>query len=162
MTKKLRAYEQETHFHEMHLNTMDALIPVTNWTSHSFLKDTNKQDNSIHPPYIYKTIPLSTLQLRLRTRTLLLLDLILQHSSQNLTSLRLRNLLDKSHTTTQSLRRSDSLTEPLHDILFQLFGLLDIRTHNDICTGYFGMLLVVPDTNDADVVDVFAAEEFGF
>lgn len=104
----------------------------------------------------------SPLQLRLCTRTFLLLDLILQHPSQNLTRLRLRNLLDESHTTAQSLRRSDSLTQPADDILFQLICLLDIRTHNDISAGYFGVLVVVPDTDDADVVYVFATEEFGF
>lgn len=103
------------------------------------------------------------LQLRLwRLRLFLLLNLISQNPTQNLARLRLGDLLDEAHASAQLLGRRNLGIEPLGDVLSPGFRLFDARLEHDVGARDLGVLLLVPDTNDADVGNVFAAVELGF
>lgn len=56
----------------------------------------------------------------------------------------------------------DTGGDPIGDLLGEVFRPLDTRFRDDVGAGDLGVLLVVPDADDADVVNVLAADELGF
>lgn len=101
-------------------------------------------------------------QLRLwRLRLILLLGLVLQHPPQNLARLRLGHLLDEAHASAQLLGRPNLGVEPPDYVLGPGLRLFDAGLEHDVGARDLGVLHLVPDADDADVGDVFAAVELG-
>lgn len=75
--------------------------------------------------------------------------------------MRLGHLLDEAHATAQLLGRRDALVQPGDNIICQRLALLDALADNHIRARDLGVLLLVPDADDADIGDVLAADELG-
>lgn len=76
--------------------------------------------------------------------------------------MRFRNLLDEANASAQLLGGRDLCIEPLGDFLGLGLGRLDTSLEHDIGARDLGVLLLVPDADDADVSDILAADELGF
>lgn len=105
---------------------------------------------------------ISHLQLRLWSRLLLFLDLIPQHSPQDLARHGLWNLFEKSDSSAQLLRRCDLAAQPFDNIRCQFLTRINARARNYVCSRDFGLLGLIPHTNDTHVGNILATNQFCF
>lgn len=75
--------------------------------------------------------------------------------------MRFRNLLDEANASAQLLGGRNLCIEPLGDFLGLGLGLFDTGLEHNVGARDLGVLFLVPDTDDADISDIVAADEFG-
>lgn len=105
---------------------------------------------------------ISHLQLGLWSRLLLFLDLIPQHSPQDLARHGLWNLLEESNSSAQLLRGCDSAAQPFDNVRCQFVIRINARAGNYVGSRDFGLLGLIPHTNDTHVGNILSTNQFCF